>query len=77
MSDLLDVLKPTSRKQNKVLAAYLACTEEEKDALRDAFSNSLYSGADIANAFKAKGFEIASSQVSHFRKRLREGSIKL
>lgn len=77
MSTLLTNLKASGSRVDKVEQAYRERPEEEQEALAEAFQDESFTSTDIVNALNSVGYNLTSSQVVHFRKKLREGKVTL
>lgn len=79
---LAEKLKPTGHKTDKVLAIYEALNDADREALKGALlerrgSGYTFSGGDVARALQAEGHTVTDMQVTHLRRKLREGRVDL
>lgn len=79
---LAERLKPTGHKTDKVLAIYESLDDADREALKGALleqrgSGYTFSGGDVARALQAEGHAITAMQVTHLRRKIREGQVDL
>ena len=78
MSELLAALKPSGKRVDKVEEAFWKCDEREREAIAQALADPSFTASDIARALNViPGVEVASAQVVHYRKKIREGKVSL